>query len=217
MTERIGFLTSSNRGKIYGQAPASALRNQNTKYTGIVLSACLVLALPLCASSWLPQATDPIFGLKYDPTSVQFERLPTDIYSTCTELTNQQWDRRMWIFARTTGADDQYLVVGGFYLKRGSKQETNLAIEADSVGAVIHLKNNHCELIGPAREVFDYRPEEIATTKLKELARDAVCRYSRAFGSKPKFVDTMRRQYVQLDPVKSPVLQEAVSASNTCH
>jgi len=162
----------------------------------------------------LPTATDPLFGLTYDSTAVKFEPA---LYSQCLELTNARWNRKMWIFGRTTTSNITYVVIGGFYVKREGTGNASPAIEADPVGAVIRLKGKQCELIGPAREVFDYPSSEIGARVLKGLANDAVCRYIRAFGGKREFLDAIERQHIRFDDPHSTILKEAVfAASNTC-
>jgi hypothetical protein len=55
-------------------------------FCSLVLAAAIAYAILL-----LPQATDPVFGLKYDPNTVPFEAAPETLSKTCTDLTNQGW------------------------------------------------------------------------------------------------------------------------------
>ena len=184
---------------------------------GTILSAFILLALVVGGASPLPQASDPIFGLKYDSLVVKFEPAPAQLYTACKELMDARLGRKLWIFARTGNPNDQYVVVGGYYLKRDSNGHV-VSTMTDPVGALVRLKGDRCELIDPPRELFDY-PEAnaIAIPTLRELAKDAVCRYSRAFGSKTKFLEAMQRQRIRLDDARSSALKEAVSASpNVC-
>ena len=119
----------------------------------------------------------------------------------------------MWIFARTVGADGDYIVVGGFFLPKNSQRRP----VADKQGVLLRLTESGCHLIGPAREVFDYRPEDISASSLQVLANDAVCRYTRAYGSKQKFLAALNRQHRDLTDPKSSILKDAVSkSSNAC-
>lgn len=161
------------------------------------------------------QLRDPIFGLKYDPASVKFESLPGRIAASCPELMNAKWDRKMWIFAQVSPAGFQYSVIGGYFIQRAVQGKAP-GIEADKSGAVVRVSNGHCDLIGAARDVFDYPPEGLQTSLLKDLAKDAVCRYSRAFGGHEKFVATLRRQGVVITAPPSSILKAAIAAASPC-
>lgn len=159
------------------------------------------------ASPKWPMATDPIFGLVYSPDVLRFEVAPAALAGTCEDLTTERWNRQTWIFARTAAADGDYLVLGGFFLPKASHQPPM----ADKKGVLLRLKGAECRLIGPVREVFDYKPEDISTTTLQALAQDAVCRYTRAYGGKVKFLDALRRQHRDLADPKSAILKDAVA------
>jgi len=79
----------------------------------------------------------------------------------------------MWTFARTSGPGPQFTVIGGYFVKRSGKAEESASIEPDESGAVVRLTDGHCDLIGAARDVFDYPPADMPAAKLKELANDA--------------------------------------------
>jgi hypothetical protein len=115
------------------------------------------------------------------------------------------------IFGKAGEPTSQFLVIGGFYVERHGS--TKPVLQADTPGAVIHIRGGHCELIGSAREVFDYRPDGISMSELTELAKDVSCRYIHAFGSKSKFLDAMRKQGVSLNCPLSVILKDAVSQS----
>jgi hypothetical protein len=114
----------------------------------------------------------------------------------------------MWVFARTSEADGDYLVLGGYLLPKASRQPA----VADKNGVLLRIQGPECHLIGPVREVFDYKPEDIRVTSLQALAQDAVCRYTRAYGSKEKFLIALRQQRRDLGDPKSSILRDAVSA-----
>jgi hypothetical protein len=161
-------------------------------------------------SSPLPEAIDPIFGLHYNVASTEFEVLPADVYSSCKGLTNEGWDRKMWIFAESGGSEPRYVVVGGFFVKRASSGRMPATTEIDKAGAVVRLMNGRCDMIGAARDVFDYPPPEMAASKLEELAKNAVCRYSRAFGSYHNFMELMHRRAATLNSLQQGALKSAV-------
>jgi hypothetical protein len=147
--------------------------------------------------------------LTFPIDKVQFEPLAPAVYGYCTELTNERWDRKMWIFARVAGTGGDYLVLGGYFVEKAPKTVESQQLMVDKHGVVLRLNGSDCRLIGPADEVFDYKPDQISTSDLQSLAKDAVCRYARAFGGKQKFLDALRRQHVELG--KSPVLHDALS------
>jgi hypothetical protein len=118
----------------------------------------------------------------------------------------------MWIFSQSRESEPRFAVIGGYLVKRSGS-----SIEADRVGAVVRILNGRCDLMGAARDVFEYPPHEIATTKLRELASDAVCRYSQAFGDYRKFISEMRRQRIATATIRSAVLRNAIlSPPNGC-
>jgi hypothetical protein len=206
MMVTIGFPISFNGNS--GPARVTGQKNRLIRYIARLLSGFLFLAmLSGSASPKWPMATDPIFGLVYSPDAIRFEAAPAALARTCAELTTERWNRQTWIFARTAAADGDYLVLGGFFLPKASRQPPMV----DKKGVLLRLKGADCHLIGPVREVFDYKPEEIGTTTLQALAQDAVCRYARAYGGKEKFLDALRRQHRDLADPKSSILKDAVS------
>jgi hypothetical protein len=206
MMVRIGFPISFNGNS--GPARVSDQRNRHIRFIARLLSGFLFLAmLSGPASPKWPTATDPIFGLVYSPDAMRFEAAPVALARMCPDLTTERWNRQMWIFARTAAADGDYLVLGGFFLPKASRQPPMV----DKKGVLLRLNGSECHLIGPVREVFDYKPEDIGTTTLQALAQDAVCRYARAYGGKEKFLDALRRQHRDLADPKSSILKEAVS------
>src|ERR1017187_2801317 len=206
MMVRIGYPISFNGNS--GPARVSGQRNRLTKYIAHLLSGFLFLAMPSGSASprW-PTATDPIFGLVYSPDAIRFKAAPAALTRTCTDLTTERWNRQTWIFARTAAADGDYLVLGGFFLPKASRQP----LMVDKKGVLLRLKGSECHLIGPVREVFDYKPEDISITTLQALAQDAVCRFARAYGGKEKFLSALRRQHCNLADPKSSILKDAVS------
>jgi len=125
----------------------------------------------------------------------------------------------MWTFARTSGPGPQFTVIGGYFVKRSGETEESASVEPDKSGAVVRLTDGHCDLIGAARDVFDYPPADMPAAKLKELANDAVCRYSRAFGAYQKLIAALKRQHIESSSL-SLILKDAFFApsnpSNPC-
>ncbi len=176
-----------------------------------------MLAAIECFAGPIPPAKDPLFGLVYDSKLVRFDKATPELPKTCPDLANQRWTRTSWIFARTSQNEAEYLVIGGYYTTRDSAPAPP-RYESDSAGALIQLTRTSCKLIGPAREVFDYPPAEIAPAVLRSLAADAVCRYADAFGSRQKFLNELQKQGVKLSRMRSSELKKAISGRpQTCH
>lgn len=172
-------------------------------------AACTCLAA--LAGSAGTVAKDPVFGLSYKPAQVSFDAVPQDVAEACPSLVNERWSRKLWVYAQTEQAPHRYYVLGGFYVRRAppAKRES---LEVDPMGAVVDLHGNQCELLGPAREVFDSRPDELPAASLELLAADLVERYARAFGGRAALVAELKRQRVEPGP-KSTVLRQALQAS----
>src|SRR5436305_300294 len=103
----------------------------------VALSSCFLLSqLAFAADHKSPSATDPLFGVSYSPDVIRFEPLPQEVYGACSDLTNQRWNRKMWIFAKSATPDGELLVTGGFFVAKAGKP-TEMA---DKKGAVLRLK-----------------------------------------------------------------------------
>ncbi len=165
-----------------------------------------MLACTPIALTEAPQATDPLLGLKYSSVAVPFPMAPENLSTLCKALTNQRYDRKMWVFAQThDSTGPQFMVIGGFYVKRAGGPS---AAEADTQGAVLKLNGDSCQAVGAARDVFESPPAEVSASTLSALAHDAACTYSRAFGSWEKLQNALRRQRIT---IKIEVLKQAFS------
>jgi len=159
----------------------------------------------------LPRVTDPIFGLSYDPAKIAFEDA-ADVVARCSELTNARWGRRAWLYARSSESGANYLVLGGLYERREPPAKCEKRFEFDPKGVLLREHEGQCELIGPAREVFEYPVDGVTSATLQALGRDAVRRYADAFGGKPKFLAALTRakRKADLDNPRASILREAV-------
>jgi hypothetical protein len=159
----------------------------------------------------LPRVTDPIFGLAYDPAKITFEDA-ADVVARCAELTNARWSRRAWLYARNVGSSGTYLVLGGLYERRESPAKGEKRFESDPKGVFLREREGRCDLIGPAREVFEYPLDGVTPETLQALARDAARRYADAFSGKQKFLSALARgkKQADLDNPRSSILREAV-------
>jgi hypothetical protein len=159
----------------------------------------------------LPRITDPIFGLTYDSAKIRFEEAG-DVVMRCPELVNERWGRRAWIFARSVEASGTYMALGGLYERRAPPAKGEKRFETDPKGVVLREHESKCELLGPAREVFEYPTDGVMVETLRALARDAVARYATAFGGSPKFLATLARakKRADLTNARATILREAV-------
>jgi hypothetical protein len=164
-----------------------------------------LLLVVFCASpADSTSAIDPIFGIKYAPTAVVFPQAPDNLKTICKDLTNERYDRKIWIFAQTHGTGARFLVIGGNYIKRGAVPTS----EPDVNGAVLKLEGDSCNAVGAARDVFEYPPPQLSAEAIRELSNDAVCTYARAFGSYARFRTALRSQH---SSSPSQALTQAIS------
>jgi hypothetical protein len=173
----------------------------------IVRSGLALLALTLVtgvavavAGDVRPLAQDPVFGLRYRTGAVHFEPFPATLQARCPSLTNARWNRELWIFA----AADGFYVVGGFYVK--ATPDGGLThYERDPQGVLLRIDDARCDLLGPARESFASRPEEVSPETLKHLSDDLAARYARAFGGTELFRRALHKQHVDPSQFKAPL------------
>ena len=132
---------------------------------------------------------DPIFGLSYRSANVVFDRLPADVQAACPSLTTERWDRKAWLYGSAQDGARRYYVIGGLFVQRSP-----VAYRPDSQGAVLEIEDGQCTLLGPAREVFETRPDTIPLPVLERLGRDVRDRYDHAFRGHDAFVREVQRQ-----------------------
>jgi hypothetical protein len=115
----------------------------------------------------------------------------------------------LWVFAEADEGARRYYVLGGFYLRR---EKPGLAPrpEPDPQRAVVELQGGLCKLVGPAREVFDSRPDELAPTTLDSLAVDLVDKYVKSFGGKAALKKALAKHRIDISLLRSP-LREAIN------
>ena len=159
----------------------------------------------------LPRITDPIFGLSFESAKVRFDDA-ADVVTRCPELVNERWGRRVWIFARSSEPSGTYVVLGGLYERRPPPARGEKRFETDPKGILLREHDSKCELLGPAREVFEYPVDGVTAQTLRALARDAVARYATAFGGGPKFLSALARtkKRADLGNTRATILREAV-------
>jgi hypothetical protein len=152
---------------------------------------------------------DPVFGISYQPEKIHFEPAPPGLLDTCRGLVNARWTRKLWIYAQASGQNTQYLVVGGFYVKRRSPPAK---LETDPKGAILQVSDSGCTLLGPAREVLQYPEGLVASPVLTALAADLVKRYRSAFGGRAALQAQLEEQHASPVFPRDALLRDALAA-----
>jgi hypothetical protein len=149
---------------------------------------------------------DPLFGISYDPQRVHFEQAPRSIAELCPDLRN----RKLWVFARWDSKDTQYFIVSGFI--RTHSDGTNRQGSQPAFGTAVSLHGGMCTedqseyfLRGEVNPAYGATPIRVTDVILREIARDVLQRYAKAFGSKAEFLKQLSSSDRRALP---PVLQE---------
>ncbi len=187
-------------------------RSRRLRFIAASIVAALAGLMPVSGiSQTLPRVTDPLFGLSYDSTKIRFEGA-NEVVARCPELVNVRWGRRVFLFARSIEPSATYTVIGGLYERREAPAKGEKRFEADPKGVLLREQDSTCELIGPAREMFEYPVDGVTAETLQALARDAVGRYAAAFGGGPKFLAALAREKKRADLAnpRAAILREAM-------
>ena len=177
--------------------------------SSVLLIGLLISPFTAVAADNIARVIDPVFGLSYDPSKIDFQKVDSDVFARCPELTNAKWDRRSWIFAEYRQADERYLAIGGYFVPR-SPAKKKPAFETDPNGVLLQLDGAGCKLMGAVREEFDYDTEPARAPILRALAKDAVERFDAAFGGRRALAKVFRDQKINLDDPRSSILRDAL-------
>lgn len=207
----------------------------------LLVAMIAVLGLSVSAQRERPQAraserladslADPIFGLTFDPASVRYELMPSEMKRVCTDFTDGPYR----IFAQVTRGSTAYLVVLGGPAGR----------DGDLFGAAVAVSGTRCVIDDSNWVLSGYVPASGYTntnrtralpgndapricndgpsgqchyefqslseeTLLRDLGRDALLRATRAWGDA-----RFRRLVCQAEEVKemaaSPVVQQELT------
>jgi hypothetical protein len=156
----------------------------------------------------LPAAVDPVFRLKFDSRVVRFDPVPPALKSLCPGLANARWDRQSYIFAETKSAATRYLLIGGFFANRPQANRKSV-VTTDDFGVALRIDGDKCQTLDPVRDFLEYPPAGTPATILDELAHDAACRYTRAFGSFEKLSMALKRARGPLNSLANAAFQQA--------
>jgi hypothetical protein len=105
----------------------------------LILSMLLIFCLHGLAKEPL-RMIDPLFGISYDPTQVQFEKAPERIFQLCPDMSNM---KQSWTYGYWKTGDTEYFIVSGF-MKVHPDGLGPVGIEADELGTVLALQGKKC-------------------------------------------------------------------------
>ena len=166
---------------------------------------CSIIAVTVAlsaGSAFAAEDIDPVFGLHYDAKKVHFEHASPGLMAQCTALQNDHWDRDLYVYA----TDGEYAILAGRFTPKNNNPRPSMT---DKLGAVVHLADGQCEPVGPARETLDTSGDLLSDATRSALAKDAVVRYSAAYGSRAAFDAARARQHISV--THSAVLTQALS------
>lgn len=183
-------------------------RTSNSRFRYLTLILGLLLGGKSVAMAQARQMMDdPLFGIPYNPQVVHFEDAPKIIGELCPDLRN----RKLWVYAQWGMKDTQYFIVSGF-IKTHSDSPSSQEGSEPAFGTAVFLHRGKCtedqseyflrREINPARGAT---PIAASNTVLVEIARNALQRYARAFGSKAIFLKQLSPSDRKALP---PVLKE---------
>ncbi|MBX3506516.1 MAG: hypothetical protein KF895_13645 [Parvibaculum sp.] len=162
------------------------------KLSGVVLGLFCPLLAALQVSSfaigpdWAETYVDPIIGISFSASEVNFEKPPPELIQLCPEFAEQA----PLLYASTTERADLYLIVGGrvpVYDDSGNPmRDENEEIKFQSgFGAVLEINEagKKCRAISTPDAVLSGDVEGVSPDLISALADDAFIRYRNAFGA----------------------------------
>jgi hypothetical protein len=132
--------------------------------------------------------SDPLFGVQYDTQRIHFESVPSAIMQHCSDL--RQRYIRAWIYGHTKTADTEYFIVSGFMRYEDETSGSKKEVVRDENGLIVAVHGGSCEASVQDGFYWDENPPILKLSKetKRELARDSVQRYVKAFGGKDAFL-----------------------------
>jgi hypothetical protein len=134
---------------------------------------------------------DPLFGIPYNPQQVHFDLAPEEISKLCPDYRG----KRMWVYAHAQKGDTENFIVS-FFTKFYPDGDGPASIAPDP-GTAIALHGRECRddqsqwvMLGKVNPA-NSKPIVVDDAILDGLARDALGRYTKAFGGKQKFLDAL--------------------------
>ena len=179
----------------------------------------LVLCVgPVCtrAGEIAKSMQDPIFAIRYDPSRIVFEPMPSVLPEHCSDLQHRYV--KAWTYGRTKTRDAEYFIVSGLMrsYEKGSGRES-VPVHSDINGLLVALSADHSRCAVKAVDGFYWtRDEKDPLWNFAEsaLASDALHRYANAFGGKDTFLKNIRHRE-RLAPVMREQLEIFEKQSGT--
>ncbi|WP_374581306.1 hypothetical protein [Pseudoduganella sp.] len=176
---------------------------------------CLLLASVASAADNSPRLLrDPLLGLRYDRTLVNFERLSPQQLAPCPTLADRDSIKSNWYvfaMARTANAGAYYLV-GGYSIRTHPYPPEIPRYELDDAGVIFSISGERCVVFeAPARAMFEpLLAGEIPEPILLALANDHASRMVQAYQGSSQLRAAMRKQGISVQALPG-TLREAYS------
>jgi hypothetical protein len=167
------------------------------------------LSMPVFAGDPL-KVQEPVFGIYYDPHIVHFKKATNIIMPCKKELEGLS---KVTVYANWQSKDASYFIVSGLI----SNAETHNKYES-STALALKIKNDICQSVagdfflagenaptyGQSEGDSTFDVEEAA---VEGITTDILNRYSKAFGSKEKFLTILRQSHFDFnpDPILNPM------------
>lgn len=156
------------------------------------------------AGAATPTMTDPLIGLRFAPDQVRFPTWP-DSDVTRTKLGNE----RKWTFACAPSGDATVCIIAGHRTVQG---EDGAHVLEPDFGAVVYRRGRLQQVLGVPDRMYDEKPI-VSPAARQRLLKDAVARYSRAFGGAARFEAEIRTQGITRDALPAALLDALDSAA----
>jgi len=158
----------------------------------LAVSCCPLLPTVIVDAQTRHGMADPIFGISYDIGKVRFEYAPDSISRLC----KYSKGRRPWLYGYLKAGDTEYFVLSDW------------VTEVSGEGTV--LQRGKCTEGLPDWVLSgDYAPQKMNSSikfsddVLRQLAKDVLRRYSKAFGGKQAFLRELKSHGLQISDFSS--------------
>jgi hypothetical protein len=133
---------------------------------------------------------DPLFAIRYAPSSAHFESLPISLVKQCNALKGRY--KGAWIYGHTKADDVEYFIVSGL-MRYSDDSETGKPAgnySPDETGLIVAISGSTCA--AKAQDDLEWNKDSpiwtLSATAFNDLVADIFRRYSDAFGGKNKFL-----------------------------
>lgn len=167
----------------------------------LYLGVLVTLFSGLATSQEKQKMDDPLFAIRYDPSSVHFESLPASLVNQCKSLKGRYNDA--WVYGHAKAPDAEYFLVSGLmkYFDDPPTGKPIGHIAPDETGLIVALSGSTCA--AKAQDGLEWIKDSaiwnVSEATFNNLVADVFRRYSDAFGGKSKFLKNIpsnRHQYL---------------------